>query len=139
MKATQDFELAFDETGAKVSFRRGYPNKDLKIVKVKKGDEIPSNLLKGIVESNLGLVDVKYEFRRPVNLPKEVYSPPEAPTTMKIKKRKYTQNSLTKIRNEGGFPALKKIGEEFGVTDRSSKRLITEILKAQEERQRKGL
>ncbi|KKM84041.1 hypothetical protein LCGC14_1303160, partial [marine sediment metagenome] len=42
---------------------------------------------------------------------------------MKIKKRKYSQNPLTKVYNDDGFSALKKIGEEFGTTDRSYRRL----------------
>ncbi len=138
MKAIEDFVIAVNKKGFRVSYRVGVEYKDLTFIKVKKGGEIPEKFIKEIIARNLELVDVKYVFRVP-QLPKEYMPEIVTPKVMKIKKRKYTQESLTKIRNEGGFPALKKIGEEFDVTDRSSKRIITEILIAQEERQRKGL
>ncbi len=80
---------------------------------------------------------LEYKDMKPI-LPKEYERVVEMPKKMKIERRKYSQESLTILYGKEGFSALKKIGEEFGVTDRSSRKLIVEILRAQEERQRKG-
>ena len=140
MKAAEDIVIAQNKDGIVVPYKSGYPTTNLDIIEIKKGQEIPKQFLRRFVERNLELIaDVKYINKVPVNLPKDLLPQKEVSKTMKIKKRKYTQDSLTEIRNKGGFPALKKIGEEFGVTDRSSRRIIIEILLAQEEKQRKGL
>ncbi len=139
MKASEDFEIVIDKDGHRVPYKSGDSKAGLKFIKVKKDTEIPKDYLKEIAERNINLVaGVVYKYMVPQNLPEGV-GISVVSKTLKIKKRKYTQNSLTKIKNEQGFSALKKIGKDFGVTDRSSKRLITEILKVQEERQRKGL
>ena len=141
MKAAEDIVIAQNKDDVIVPYKSGYPTKDLKITEIKKGEEIPKQFLKRFAERNLEwIADVKYINKVPVNLPTELeLNLPEVSKTMKIEKRKYSQESLTKIKNEKGFSALKEIGKEFGVTDRSSKRLITEILREQEVKQRKGL
>ncbi|MAF50790.1 MAG: hypothetical protein CMH64_01735 [Nanoarchaeota archaeon] len=139
MKASEDFVIVVDKDGLRVPYKSGDPKTGLKFTQVKKGSQIPEAYLKEIAEKNIDLIaDIVYEDKVPINLPKGV-GLPVVSKKMKIKKRKYSQESLTKIKNEEGFSALKKIGEEFGVTDRSSKRLIVEILRAQEEKQRAGL
>ena len=123
-----------------VPYKDGDSKVGLEFTVIKKGSEIPKEHLIRLISSNMELIgDVEYVDKVPINLPADLYNRPEVSKEMKIKKRKYTQNSLTKIYNDKGFSALKEIGAEFGVTDRSRKRLITEILAIQEERQRKGL
>jgi len=140
-KAGEDLVIITNEDEEIVSYKEGDPHKHLTFTKIEKGHKIPKDYLKRLAERNLEKIgDVEYINKVPVNLPKgmgRVVSP--VPKVMKIKARKYSQESLNVIYNEQGFSALKKIGEEFGVTDRSSKRLIVEILKVQEERQRDGI
>lgn len=140
MKATEDLVIAVNKDNVRVPFRVGVKYKDLKFTTVKKGTEIPEEHLRDLLQHNIEFVDVEYEFRVPINIPKgfEPTTPPVS-KELKIKKRKYTQSSLNAIYNDKGFGALKKVGEEFGVTDRSSRRIIVEILRAQEETQRAGL
>ncbi len=139
MNATEDFTIAVNKDGFRVPYRVGVTYKNLTFIHVRKGNEIPTKFLKNIIEHNIELVDVKYKFRKPINLPNGMdISQPEISKTMKINRRKYSQESLTKLYNEKGFSALKEIGKEFGVTDRSYRRLINEILTAQETKQRTG-
>lgn len=140
MKAAEDLVIITNKNGVVVPYKHGDSKKDLKFITVKKGNEIPQQHLKRYIDHNLEkIAGVIYEDKVPTNLPEGLYKPELFSTELKIKKRRYTQNSLTKIYNEKGFSALKKIGLEFGVTDRSKRRIITEILAVQEERQRKGL
>ncbi len=138
MKATKDFNIILNEGGVRVPYKEGDDKTNLKFIEVKKGGEIPDDFLKSIIETNIEIVDVEYKNKRPI-LPKELYNPPEKSKSMRINKRKYSQDGLNVTYNKEGFSALKKIGEEFGVTDRSARKLIGEILRAQEEKQRKGL
>ena len=141
MKAASDLVIIINEQEKViVSYKDGDSTKGLKFVKIKKGEEIPDKYLKRFIDRNLEqIADVKYIDKVPVNLPKGLYIPPKVSKEMKIKKRKYSLESLTKIYNKDGFSALKEVGKEFGVTDRSYRRLMNEILTVQEERQRKGL
>ena len=143
MKAGEDLTIRLDKkSGAIVPYKSRTPTDGLKFIVIKKGEDIPTKLLKRYIDRNLEKIgDVKYVDKRPINLPKDLYAPPVVSTTMKIKRRKYTQDSLNEIYNEKGFSALKEIGREFDpiVKDNSSRRIIVEILKAQEERQRAGL
>lgn len=139
MKSLDNFTIVL-RRGLPIPYKDGDSKKDVEFVKVKKGEDIPKKILKLVIERNLIYVDVKYINKVPQGLPTDIgLSLPEVSKELKIKPRKYTQNSLTKVYNDNGFSALKKIGEEFGTTDRSYRRLIVEILKLQEERQRKGL
>ena len=138
LKATKDFVIILSKSGMRIPYKEGDDKKDLKFIKVQKGKDIPKEFAQQIVDRNLELLDLEYKEMKPV-LPKELIRTIEEPKEMKIKKRKYSQDSLNTVYDEEGFSALKKIGEEFGVTDRSSRRLIVEILRAQEERQRTGL
>ena len=139
MKATQDFRIIVNKARLRVPYKEGDSTKGLEFINVKKGHEIPSEFISDFIAKNLEYVDVLYKDKKPI-LPKELQpDAPEEPKEMKIKKRKYTQESLNTIYDEQGFSALKKVGEEFGVTDRSSRKLVVEILRAQEERQRAGL
>lgn len=138
MKAGEDLIIIRNKDGTIVPYKEGDPKNHLTFTKVPKGTQIPREFLKRFIERNLEKIgDVIYKDSYPINLPKdlEIVKPP-TPKEMKIKKRKYSQDSLYEIYNDKGFSALKKIGEEFGVTDRSSRKLIVEILRAQEERQR---
>ncbi len=141
MKAGEDLVIIKNKDGTIVPYKSGDSTKDLTFKTIKKDTEIPNEFLKRYVDRNIEKIsDVKYVDKFPINLPKGFEKTPEpASKVMKIKKRKYSQDSLNTVYDEKGFSALKKIGEEFNVTDRSSKRLIIEILRAQEERQRAGL
>ena len=141
MKAAEDITIVFHvKNKVIVSYKDGASKKDLEFIKIKKGEEIPDKYLERIVRTNLEkIADVKYVDKFPVNIPKGLYKPELTGTKMKIKRRKYSQESLTNIYIEKGFSALKEIGKEFGVTDRSKRRIIVEILAVQEERQRAGL
>ena len=141
MKAAEDIELVFHKIDKViVPYKDGSSKKDLEFIKIKKGTEIPDKYLERFVRYNLELIaGVIYKDQVPTNLPKGLWKPELTSTKLVIKKRKYSQESLTTIYNNKGFSALKKIGEEFGVTDRSYRRLINEILTVQTERQRKGL
>ena len=142
MKAGEDLVSIRNKDGVVVPYKSGDPTKDLTFKTIKKGTEIPREFLKRYVERNIEKIgDVVYKDMFPVNLPKDLgIVPAPVSKTMKIKSRKYSQESLTEIYNTGKFSALKKIGSEFDppVTDRSSRRIIIEILRAQEERQRAG-
>ena len=139
MKALDNLVIVIDKDGHRVPYKHGDSKVGLKFIEVKKGTEIPKAYLKEIAERNIELLaGIVYKDKVPQNLPEGVGIPAKS-KKLKIKKRKYTQESLTKIKNEEGFSALKVIGAKFGVTDRSSNRLIKEILKAQEEKQRAGL
>jgi len=141
MKAAEDIVIVFHEKDkVVVPYKDGDSKKGLKFIKVKKGEAIPDEHLERIANTNLEkIAGIIYEDKFPTNLPKGIYKPELTGTVLKIKKRKYTQESLTKVYNEKGFSELKKIGAEFGVTDRSKRRIITEILAVQEERHRKGI
>ncbi len=141
MKAAEDLVIVKTKEGTIVPYKEGDSKENLTFVTIKKDEEIPKEYLKRFVERNIGKIgDVIYKDKFPTNLPKDLGIVPEPVSkTMKIEKRKYSQESLTGVMNEKGFPALKEIGAEFGVTDRSSNKLIVEILRAQEEKQRKGL
>ncbi len=131
VKAKEGFEIVLDKAGNRVPYKEGYPKTDLKFIKVKKGEEIPSKFLKDIANHNIHLLaDVKFKDMRPINLPKELGLDPSKP---KVKKE-YTKESLTEIYEEKGFSALRAIGDKFGVKGRSLKGLIADILKAQEQR-----
>ena len=139
MKATEDFAIIVNKERIRVPYKEGDSKEGLKFIQVKKNKEIPTEFISYILAKNLELVDVEYKDKRPI-LPKGLeINPPEEPKKMKIKRRKYTQDSLNTIYDEQGFSALKNIGKEFGVTDRSSRKLVVEILRAQEEKQRAGL
>ena len=141
MKAGEDLTIIIDKkSGAIVPYKSGDSKRGLIFETIKKGEVIPTKFLKRFIDHNLELIDgVIYKDKVPTNLPKGIWKPELFSKKMVIKKRKYSQTSLTELYNEKGFSALKKIGEEFGVTDRSYRRLINEILTVQTERQRKGL
>ncbi len=141
MKASEDLIIIRNKDGTIVPYKSGDSTKDLTFKTIKKNTEIPKEFLKRFIERNIEKIgDVEYKDMFPVNLPKGFEKTPEPSSkVMKIKKREYSQDSLNTIYDEKGFSALKKIGKTFGVTDRSAKRLIIEILRAQEERQRAGL
>lgn len=140
MKSIEDFVIVIDKDGTRVPYRDGDSKEGLEFIQVKKGTEIPEKYLKEICEKNLHLVaGVEFKDMIPINLPEGIGISKPVLTEFKVKKRKYSQESLTKIYNEKGFSALKEIGTEFGVKENSYKKLIPEILRIQEERQRAGL
>jgi len=142
MIAAEDLVIITNKDGVTVPYKEGDSRTDLEFMTIKRGKEIPKQFLKRFVERNMEKIgDVIYKDMFPMNLPKDLYTVPKTSKEMKIKKRKYTQDSLNIVFDKDGFSALKKIGQEFDppVTDRSKNRLIMEILRAQEERQRAGL
>ena len=142
MKAGEDLIIIIDESGTLVPYKEGDSKDGLTFKTIKKGTEIPGEFLKRFIERNLEKIgDVIYKDKVPINLPKDLgLTTPPVSKKMKIKRRKYSQESLTEIYNKDGFSALRKIGQEFDppVIDRSYRRIIVEILRAQEERQRLG-
>jgi len=139
MKAAKDFDVVLNKEGTtRVSYRMGYPKDNIKIIKIKKGETIPKEFVKGLIERNIENVELEWKEHRPIIPPGLGVELPEPSKKMRIPKRKYTLESLTIISNEKGLSALKKIGAEFGVTDRSKNKLISEILREQEKRQREG-
>jgi len=141
MKAAEDIVMAFHKIDKViVPYKDGSSTKDLEFITIKKGKDIPDKYLERFVRTNIELIaGVVFKDKVPINLPKGIWKPELTGKVMKIKRRKYSQTSLTEIYNDKGFSELKKIGSEFGVTDRSYRRLITEILAVQEERQRNGI
>lgn len=138
MKAIQDFILYIDDNGQRTSYKEGESKKVKKLI-IRKGVEIPKDYIKEIVEKNLEYVDVQYINKVP-QLPKDLAPPPKPVVKdFKIKKREHSMESLTKLYDEKGFSALRDIGDKFNVKGRSKHGLITDILNAQEEKQRKGL
>ncbi len=138
MKASGDFVIVIDKDRHPVPYKDGDSKRGLKFIPVKKGEDIPKEFLKRIAQYNLHLVDgVIFKDKAPTNLPLELgLTPPEFLKKPKKAKAKieYTKESLNQIYENKGFSALRKIGNTFGVKDRSSKRLIKEILKAQKQR-----
>ena len=141
MKAAEDIVMACHKKDKViVPYKDGSSKKDLEFIEIKKGKDITDKYLGRFVNHNLELIaGVIYKDKVPTNLPKGLWKPELTGKKLVIKRRKYSQESLTTVYNNKGFSALKKIGQEFGVTDRSSRRLIVEILKVQEERQRDGI
>ena len=140
MIAGEELVIIQNKEGATVPYKDGDSKENLVFTVIKKGNEIPDEHLKRYIDHNIEKIgDVKYKDKKPINLPKGFGLPEPVPREMKIKKRKYSQTSLNAIYGKDGFSALKKIGEEFGTTDRSARRLIVEILRIQEERQRAGI
>ena len=150
MKATEDILIVLNkEQNVRVPYKDGDSKKGLDISVIKKGQEIPDRYARQFAEKNLEYLDIKYKNKSPI-FPEgfQVIEPPVS-KKLKIKNRKFSQNSLTKIANEkGGLEKLKKIGKELGeklgvkkpeMTDRSRSKLVVELLKLQEQLQRKGL
>lgn len=140
MKATKDFVIVLNKDGHRTPYKEGDDKAGLKFVEVKKGGEIPTEFIKHYINHNIEMVEVEYKDNKPF-IPPGLFDSPKVSTEMKIKKRKYSQDSLNEIYNKEGFSALRKIGKEFDppVVDNSSRRIIVEILKRQEENQREGL
>ena len=124
MKASQEFEVFVDEDGVMLPHKDGDELKGLKRVAVKKGGEIPDFILQDIVNKNPQFLDVPFVDKRPV-LPKGLFGK-EAVSVPK--ETKYTESELDKL----SVSELKKIAEKFGKTGKSRTVLISEILKAQE-------
>lgn len=132
MKAKQDFVVHIStDTGSPVSYKEGEPIKGIKKLEIKKGKEVPGEIERYIFLFNKDFLDLEYKDGVPQNVPedfKQLTPPPIIP------KRKYTEEGLNKVYEKSGLEGLKKIGAKFDppITDRSYKRLITEILIAQE-------
>jgi len=127
MKARQDFEMHLDsKSGAPVPYKDGDSLDGIKVVKVKKGEDVPKSVLSYLLVSGRDYLEIEE--------PLKVKSKPIIP------KRKYSQESLIEVYNKDGMDGLKKIGDRFDpqITDRSHSRLISEILTAQERYIREG-
>ncbi|MHA1827946.1 MAG: hypothetical protein ACTSX6_04780 [Candidatus Heimdallarchaeaceae archaeon] len=137
MKAKQDFVIhVTKDTGDPISYKEGEPMTNIKKIVVKKGDEVPEDILQNIYLFNRDFLEIQYKDGVPV-LPKELQDKKSPPL---IPKRKYSMESLHKVYEKKGLQGLKEIGAKFDppITDRSHKRLISEILTAQEKIQREG-
>lgn len=140
MKAKQDFEIVTNKEGTTRVPYKG--DSGVKVIKVKKGSEIPKEWLQDIVEKNPDFVEIEYSEGVPQNLPKGMSIPkPVVSKKAQVPKRKYTQNNLTTVYNKDGQDGLQKIAEEeFGIVvpkyTRYSK-IINWILEKQEEQRRR--
>ena len=137
VKARQDFELYLDKSGNPRSYKEGEPLGETIKVSVKKGEDVPSEVLNLVFNNIPDYLDLKYKNNDIViskELKLELEKKHKIPKKLKLepkKQEKYTKESVLEILDKKGFKALKLIGKKFNVTDRSSKRLIQEILDAQ--------
>ena len=138
MKAKQHFVIYLDKDGNMTSY---YSGEDKQVTKkeFKVNDEVPDVLVADLIKTNPDFLQVEYgagqfvlteDERKRFNM---VSGKIERPALVEPR---YSQENLTKILNEQGMKGLKEIGDKFGVKDRSSKNLIMEILRAQEEHRR---
>ncbi len=137
MKAAQDFVIYTNKEGTRVPYKQGDDKTNIKEIEVKKGDEIPKEYLKDFVTRNIEYVDVKFVNKQPILPEGWKLIPKKVPKTMIIKKRKYSQESLTVIYNKKGQDGIQKIAEEeFGIVVKRYTRyskIVNDILKKQEE------
>ena len=146
MKARQDFELYIDKSTNNItSYCSGDSKSHLKELKFKIGDDIPNDYIKDLLMHLPDYVEIEYKDGNMI-LPetgKKIVGPkiekPERPKAKpRIPRREYSMESLTIVFNSKGLAGLKEIAKNFKdekgntLTDRSSRRLIAEILKAQD-------
>ena len=138
MKAKQDFVVYLDTNGNMTSYYSGEAKQVTK-KEFKKGKEVDDALVGDLIKTNPDYLEVEYKAGQ-FDLTNEelvkyglksakIERPP-------IVEARYSQENLTRILNEKGIEGLRKIGDKFGVKDRSSKNLIMEILKEQEKQRR---
>lgn len=135
MKARQDFLLALDKKGNRVSFTG--VEKGVEEVLIEKGKEVPDRYVHDLVLRNPDFLDLKFEEGRVVlsEAEQKKFDLPDGKLPVpkpKVIKREHSNESLVKLYNAEGMDGLKKVGEKFNVTDRSHKKLINEILREQE-------
>ncbi len=130
IKARQDFVMYLDKSGNPLPYKEGDPLGEARKVSVKKGNEVPSEILNIVFYNIPDYLDLEYKNNN-IIVSKELKLKLEKKPKVSKKQEKYTEESLLEILDKKGFKALKLIGKKFNVTDRSSKRLIREILKAQ--------
>ncbi len=139
MKAKQDFVIHVDKDGNLVS--------DGTEIKVEKGEDVDKKLTPGQVltllvhlpdfldvQKSAGIIKLNPEEEKKYDFHPKPEVVPEHDKVMKITKRKYSYESLLELYEKEGIKSLKEIGAKFTppVTDRSGKKLINEILAAQE-------
>lgn len=153
MKAKQNFTFHLDKDGNKVS----NTVKGAKEINVKAGEEVSKkcsiDVIKTILIAHPSFLDLKKDSSgiivlTPEDQKKYDFSgrpPPPAPIPeykgkMVVPEEKYTLESLNKVYNKTGLKGLKEIGATFepSITDRSSNKLIGEILNAQDKELVKG-
>ena len=138
MKAKQNFVVYLDNQGNMTSYYSG-EQKEVTKLSFKIEEEVPDNLAADLLKTNPDFLQVEYEGGQFKLTDEELVKfnlksgKIERPA---IVEPRYSQENLTKIFNEKGMKGLKEIGNNFGVTDSSSKNLIMEILRAQEEYRR---
>ena len=131
MKAKQDFTFHISlENGNLVSYKEGESKKDIKEIKVKKGDEIPKEIEKEVFLFYRDFAVIEYKNGVP-QVSEELQGTERPPL---IPKRKYEPEQLHKETLE----ELKKIGIKLGCISKTKVKLITEILVAQEKLIREG-
>ena len=130
IKARQDFVMYLDKSGNPLPYKEGDPLGEARKVSVEKGNEVPSEILNIVFYNIPDYLDLEYQNNN-IIVSKELKLKLEKKPKVSKKQEKYTEESLLEILDKKGFKALKLIGKKFNVTDRSSKRLIREILKAQ--------
>ena len=130
IKARKDFVLYLDKSGNPRPHKEGEPLGESRKVSIKKGEEVPSELINLLFYNLPDYLDLEYKNNNIV-VSKELEAELKKTSKVSKPKEKYTKESLLEVLEKKGFKALKLIGKKFNVTDRSSKRLIKEILKAQ--------
>lgn len=131
MKAKQDFVIYVDSGNVPVPYKSGEDKKGIKAITVKKGKDIPKEIEEYILHTNRDFID------RSSEIPKELKDKTPPPI---VRERKYSEEYLYKVYEKKGLTGLKEIGEKFNpsITDRSHRRLINEILAAQNRIRRTG-
>ena len=147
MKAKQHFVIHVTSSGERITTESNNEGnnqaKDCKVIIFKPGDVIPDKYVKQLLLTNLHYLDVEFVHGRIQLDEKEKakydYAVPEVttPKTMQIKKRAYSQESLTILYNEEGRKAILEVAKGFKIPTgrRHSVSLINEILVKQESEQ----
>ena len=137
MKAKVDFVFHLKEdTGQPAVYTEGESKDGIKELKVKKGEEVPEEIQEYLFLYLKDYLELEYKDGIAV-VPDNLKGKEPKPI---ISKRKYSEESLHKVYEKDGMDGLKKIGKKFDppITDRSYKKLINEILTAQERERRLG-
>lgn len=134
MKARQDFEMVVNKENVPTSHYFGDSLGENKIVKVKKGEDIPEYLNSYVLQFNPDFVDLATVEKLEPRVQEPIIVP-----------RKYSQESITKIRNEFSTDKLvvakelrRILLEDFNYRS-TSKRLgylTNKILEVQERKRR---
>lgn len=134
MKARDDFTLLVDKDGNRVFQPYTEIPKGLKQLKFKKGDEVPKEYIGDLLTLNQEYLDIQYKDGVPI-LPDGIVATKKKPRS----EYQFTRDELTEKLNVMGFTKFRDWSKKkFGLTDVSGSKLITEIIKKQEDDFQKG-